>query len=94
MVETHGTMKSPAAAPDEIGDPGIGIEDRAGAERAASFETKLGQLRREIAKLREDVGTIAQSPAAKASELMRRRPWSAIAAALCVGIYLGRGMHR
>ncbi|MGK9171447.1 hypothetical protein KXR53_34490 [Inquilinus limosus] len=94
MVETHGSMKSPASAPDESGDPGIGVEDKAGTDDAANFETKLSQLRRDIAKLREDVGAISQSPAVKASELMQRRPWSAMAAALCVGVYLGRRMHR
>lgn len=93
MVETDGNMKSPAAAPDEIGDPGIGIEGKAG-EDAAGREAKLWQLRRDIARLREDVGAIAQSRAAKASELVRRNPWSAMAAALCVGVCLGRRTHR
>ena len=93
MVETHGNLKSPAAGPDEIGDPGISGEDKAG-EDASTFEAKLWQLRRDIAKLREDVGAIAQARAAKASERVRRSLWSAMAAALCVGVCLGRRTHR
>jgi hypothetical protein len=92
MVETHGNMKSPAAAPDEIGDPGIGIEDNAG-EDAAGREAKLRQLRRDIARLREDVAAITRSRSVEATKLVRRNPWSAMAAALCVGICLGRRQH-
>jgi ElaB/YqjD/DUF883 family membrane-anchored ribosome-binding protein len=93
MVETDGNTKSPAASPDEIGDPGIGVGQAAG-KGASSTEAKLWQLRRDIARLREDVAAIAQSRAAKAAGLVRRNPWSAMAAALCVGVCLGRRTHR
>lgn len=89
MGETDGKMKSAAAGPDEIRDPGLGIEDSAG-EDAGSREAKLWQLRRDIAGLREDVAAITRVGATKATGLVRRNPWSAIVAALCAGIYLGR----
>lgn len=92
MVETDGKAKS-AAAPDETGDPGIGVEQATG-KHGSSTEAKLWQLRRDIARLREDVATIAESRAAKAAGLVRRNPWSAVAVAVCAGICLGRRTHR
>lgn len=89
MVETDGKTKS-AAAPDETG---IGVGQAAGKD-ASSTEAKLWQLRRDIARLREDVAAIAESRAAKAAGLVRRNPWSAMAAAVCAGVCLGRRTHR
>jgi ElaB/YqjD/DUF883 family membrane-anchored ribosome-binding protein len=89
MVEPQSGNASPAAAPDKIGAPGIGGEDAAGKD-ATSRASQLWRLRQDIAKLREDVAAIAQSRAVKAAGLVRRKPWSAMAAALCVGICLGR----
>jgi ElaB/YqjD/DUF883 family membrane-anchored ribosome-binding protein len=92
MVETDGNMKSPTSAPDEIGGAGIGVGQAAG-KHASSTEAKLWQLRRDVARLREDVAAIAESRAAKAAGLVRRNPWSAMAAAVCVGVCLGRRTH-
>jgi ElaB/YqjD/DUF883 family membrane-anchored ribosome-binding protein len=89
MVETDGNTKSPAASPDETG---IGV-GQAAREDGSSTEAKLWQLRRDIARLREDVAAIAESRAAKAAGLVRRNPWSAMAAAVCVGVCLGRRTH-
>jgi len=91
MIESHGNTKSPAAGPDEIDDPGIGIEDKPG-EDAAGREAMVRQLRQDIARLREDIAAIAQSRVDKGMGLVRRNPWPAIGAAVCVGICLGRRM--
>jgi len=91
MVESHGNTKSPAAGPDEIDDPGVGIEDKHG-EDAVGREAEVRQLRQDIARLQEDIAAIAQSRTDKAMGLVRRNPWPAIGAAVCVGICMGRKM--
>lgn len=53
------------------------------------IEADLRALREDVARLGETVAAMAQARANAIDEAVRRNPWSAVVAAVCVGFCLG-----
>jgi ElaB/YqjD/DUF883 family membrane-anchored ribosome-binding protein len=79
-AEVSGSKSTRAAA--ELDEAGSNSTRR-------DVEADLRALREDVSRLGETVASMAQARASALDEAVRRNPWSAVVAAVCVGFCLG-----